>query len=137
MSRNNTQLQVPTAGSQYDQSRFGNNFQQSQNQQTSFYFGGDTPQSRQSGFTSKVPSELPSKVPSRKGSFPGRNSGQESPQESRGFPDKRTSGYYSDLNQLPSMLEALEAHAKGQKRDSVDGRQVSKVPSRGDRTTVQ
>jgi hypothetical protein len=129
MSRNNTHLQVPTAGSQYDQSRFGNVSQQSQNKKPSFYFGGDTPQSRQSGFTSKVPS--------RKGSLPPSDTEQDLSRQARIFPDKRSHGYYSNLDQLPSMLEALEAHAKGQKRDSVDGRQVSKVPSRGDGTTVK
>jgi hypothetical protein len=133
MSRNSTHLQVPTAGSQYDQSRFGNASQQSRNKKPSFYFGDDTPQGGQSA--------LPSKVPSRKGSFPSRNSGQESPQESRGFSDKRTNGYYSDLDKLPSMLKALEARAEGQGGDSVSGKQVSRVSrggsSSGDRTTVQ
>jgi hypothetical protein len=130
MSRNNTQLQVPTAGSQYDPSRFGNASQQSQKKRPSFYFGGDTPQSRQSGFTSKVPS--------RQGSFPPLESNQD---QSRGFSDKRTNGYYSNLDKLPSMLEALKDHAKGQGGGSVGAKQVSRVSrdgsSRGDGTTVQ
>jgi hypothetical protein len=130
MSRNNTDLQVPTAGSQYDQSRFGNKSQQYQNKKPSFYFGGETPKSRQSAITSKVPS--------RQGSFPPLESDQD---QTRRFSDKRTKGYYSNLDKLPSMLMALKDQAKEQGGGSVGGKQVSRVSkggsSRGDLTTVQ
>jgi hypothetical protein len=133
MTRDSTLLQVPVAGSQRDQSPSKIDSEKTRNGRNPFLLGGETPPSRQSRY--------PSTVPSRRGSLPPQESEQDPTLQSRDFSVTRSRGYTSNLNRLPSMLEALEAHAKGQERDSVGGKQVSRVSkggsSRGDLTTVQ
>jgi len=114
-SRNNSLLQVPTTGTQRNQSHFDRN---TKREPTSFFLGSETPSSRQS---------VSSKVHSRRGSSPAQHSEEEHQHESGGFSnDNRNTRVTSNLNKLKSKLKLVKAHTQGQGGGSVDGRRSSR-----------
>jgi hypothetical protein len=130
-------LLVPSAGSRVGLSST-KSATYTENQQSStptynkpFLLGGETPPSRMSRVTSKVPT--------RKGSFksPQGSDPTEGPPE--GSQLKRNRGYDDGLQSLGTVSEALKAHAEGQEQGSEqEGEKTSRDgSSRGDRTTVR
>lgn len=114
-SQNNSLLQVPANGSQYNESHFDH----SQREKTSFFFGSETPSNRQSGSTSKVPS--------RRGSSPARHSEEGTRHTSGGFSDdNRNTRVTSNLDKLTSKLKTLNGQTQGQGGGSLDGRRSSR-----------
>ena len=118
-SQNHTLLQVPTAGSQYNESHFD----LPQRERASFILGSQTSSSRQS---------VSSKVPSRRGSKSARHTEEESRHENGGFSDdNRNTRVTSNLDKLTSKLKTLNGQTQGQGGGSVDGRRSSRGSGRG------
>jgi hypothetical protein len=100
-----------------------------------FLLGGETPPSRMSLPTSKVPTRRGSFM-SREGSDPTQGPTEGSPQNTD--TNLRRSRRYDDgLNSLGPVFEALKAHAEEQGEGSGEGGEKTLRLSRGDRTTVR